>query len=246
MIRNSIAIARREFYAYFSSPVAYIAIFLYLVLLAITFFFKIPFLLPKEDFFAEKEASLRALFEWSLLLFTVFLPAISMRLLAEEKKMGTMEILLTLPVTDVEVVVGKLFGAVGFLLVALALTLAYPILLFAIGKPDLGPILGGYFGVLLVGMGYLAIGLMASSFTSSQVVAFLVAIVVCAFLTFVDRIPEALGIRALEPLNAMSFSYHFRSIARGVLDTRDIVFFVSIIVAALTIAHYSLSSRRWR
>jgi len=245
-MKNLWGIARREFYAYFGSPVAYIAIAVYLVLLGVTFFFKIPFLLPKDGFFEAKEATLRPLFEWSLFLFTVFLPAISMRLLAEERKLGTIEVLLTLPVTEMEVVAGKWLGAVGFLAVALALTLAYPLMVLALGKPDPGPLAGGYFGVLLVGSGYLALGLLASSWTSSQVVAFIVAIVLCAVFTFLDRIPEALGIHAVEAFDILSFNHHFRSMARGVIDSRDLVFFASVIAGSLTLASYSLESRKWR
>ena len=119
-MRNILAIARREFFAYFGSPTAYIAIALFLVLLGVTFFFEIPFLLPKDAFFEGRAADLRPLFEWMVFLFAILLPAISMRLLAEERKLGTLELLLTMPVTETEVVLGKLSGAVGFLLVALS------------------------------------------------------------------------------------------------------------------------------
>lgn len=245
-MKNIWTIAGREFHAYFGSPVAYIAIAVYLVLLGVTFFFRIPFLLPKEGFFEAKEATLRPLFEWSIFLFTIFLPAISMRLLAEERKMGTLEVLLTLPVTETEVVVGKWLGSVGFLMVALGMTLAYPLLVFALGKPDVGPLIGGYFGVLLVGASYLAVGLLASSWTNSQITAFIAAIVICSVLTFVDRVPEALGIHAVEAFQVLSFNHHFRSIARGVIDTRDLVFFASVIVGAIHLAGYTLESRKWK
>ncbi|NOZ00692.1 MAG: ABC transporter permease subunit [Deltaproteobacteria bacterium] len=245
-MRNILAIARREFFAYFGSPVAYIAIAVFLVLLGVVFFFKIPFLLPKENFFEAKEATLRPMFEWMVFLFTIFLPAISMRLLAEERKMGTIEILLTLPVTETEVVVGKLLGAMGFLGVATALTLAYPVMVGILGNPDIGPLVGGYFGVLLVGSSYLAVGLMASSWTRSQIVAFITAIVICAVFTFVDRVPEALGLHSVEAFDLMSFSRHFSSIARGVIDTRDLVFFFSVMVGSVVLASYSLEARKWR
>lgn len=245
-MRNVLTIARREFFAYFGSPVAYIAIAVFLVLLGVTFFFKIPFLLPKEDFFEAREATLRPLFEWMVFLFTIILPAISMRLLAEERRMGTLELLLTLPVTETEVVLGKFVGALGFLGIATAVTLAYPILVAALGTPDPGPLVGGYFGVLLVGAAYLAVGLLASAWTASQITAFLVAIAICAAFTFVDRLPEALGLPAIEAANLLSFNAHFRSIARGVLDTRDLVFFLSVIAGSVALAAHSLESRKWR
>jgi len=245
-MRNILAIARREFFAYFGSPVAYIAIAVFLVLLGITFFFKVPFLLPKEGFFEAKEATLRPLFEWMLFLFTIFLPAISMRLLAEERKIGTMEVLLTLPVTENEVVLGKLLGAMGFLGIATALTVAYPLMVGLLGNPDIGPLVGGYFGVLLVGSTYLAIGLLASSWTRSQITAFITAIVICAVFTFIDRVPEAMGIHSIEAFSMMSFNHHFQSIARGVIDSRDMVFFGSVIIGAVMLAGYSLETRKWR
>lgn len=245
-MRNILAIARREFFAYFGSPTAYIAIALFLVLLGVTFFFEIPFLLPKDAFFEGRAADLRPLFEWMVFLFAILLPAISMRLLAEERKLGTLELLLTMPVTETEVVLGKLSGAVGFLLVALALTLGYPILVMSLGRPDIGPLVGGYLGVLLVGAAYLSLGLLASSWTSSQVVAFLVAIVICTAFTFIDRVPEALGLRALPVFEVLSFNHHFKSIARGVIDLRDLVFFGSIVIGAITLTTWSLESRKWK
>lgn len=245
-MRNILAIARREFFAYFGSPVAYIAISLFIALLGITFFFRIPFLIPKDGFFEAREADLRSLFEWMVFLFAIILPAISMRLLAEERRMGTLELLLTWPVTEVEVVLGKLAGSLGFLGVAVALTLPYAILVVALGKPDVGPLVGGYFGVLLVGSAYLAVGLLASSWTSSQIVAFITAISICTAFTFVDRVPEALGMHSIEAANLLSFNHHFRSMARGVLDTRDLVFFLSVVVGAVALASHALESRKWK
>ncbi|OQC38338.1 MAG: ABC-2 family transporter protein [Deltaproteobacteria bacterium ADurb.Bin058] len=245
-MRNILVIARREFFAYFGSATAYIAIALFLALLGITFFFEVPFLIAKPAFFDARVADLRPLFEWMMFLFAILLPAISMRLLAEERKLGTLELLLTMPVTESEVVLGKLFGAVGFLLVALVLTLGYPLLVSILGRPDVGPIVGGYLGVLLVGTTYLALGLLASSWTSSQVVAFLLAIVISATFTFIDLVPEALGLKAIPAFEVLSFNYHFKSIARGVLDLRDIVFFVSIIIGAVMLTTWSLESRKWK
>jgi ABC-2 type transport system permease protein len=245
-MKNALVIARREYSAHFGSPTAYISISIFLALLGLTFFLKIPFLMPKPGFFEARDASLRYLFEWMVFLFTIILPAISMRLLAEEKKLGTIEILMTMPVTDMEVVLGKLLGASGFLVTALSVTLLYPLLLVILGNPDPGPIIGGYIGVLLVGMAYLAIGLLASSLTTSQITAFITAIVICATFTFVDRLPAAVGFHSVAALDLLSFSYHFRSIARGVIDSRDIVFFVSVLLVAMWLTSYSLESRKWK
>jgi len=245
-VKNALTIARREMKAHFASPAAYIAISIFLALLGVTFFLKIPVLMPKPAFFEAGDASLRYLFEWMLLLLSVVMPAVSMRLLSEEKKLGTIEILLTMPVTELDVVLGKLAGSLGFLSAALLLTLVYPVMLVVLGNPDPGPIIGGYMGTLLVGTAYLSIGLLVSSWTQSQVAAFLASVAICAAFTFMDRIPEALGIHAVQTLSVLSFSQHFRSIARGVIDSRDIVFFLGIICAAVAWTVYSLESRKWK
>ncbi len=241
-----LAIARKELHTYFGSPIAYIAISIYLLLVGITFFFKIPFLFPKDNFFVTRQATLRPLFEWSIVLFAIILPAVSMRLISEEKKDGTMEILLTMPVSDFQVVLGKFLGALVFLGVALLLTVFYAILVFSLGKPDIGPLIGGYFGVFLMGGAFLAIGLMASAWTKSQIVAFIIALLISAFFVFADRIPELFGLSQSNFFNIISFNYHFESIARGVLDSRDIIFFLSVIAVALELTRFTLESRKWR
>ena len=243
---NIWSIAKKELHAYSGSPIAYIAISIYLVLVGVTFFFKIPFLFPKENFFVAREATLRPLFQWTVVLFALILPAVSMRLFAEEKRDGTLEMLLSLPVSDFQVVMGKYLGALVFLAVGLGLSLVYAVLVFALGKPDIGPLIGGYFGVFLMGAGFLAIGLMASVWTRSQIVAFVTALAISGFLLFADRIPELLGIGEVRLFNMLSFNYHFESIARGVLDSRDIVFFFSVIVVAVELTRYTLESRKWR
>lgn len=245
-MRNVTAIARRELFAHFSSPAAWVAIAIFLALLGVTFFLRMPFLIEKPAFFEARDSSLRYLFEWMVFLFAIILPAISMRLIAEERKLQTLEILLTLPVTELEVVLGKLLGSFGFLLAAIILTMFYPLLLMVIGQPDPGSVVGGYLGVTLVSMAYLSIGLLASSLTSSQIVAFTISIVACAGLTFVDRVPEAVGMHSIAALEMISFGRHFNSMARGVLDTRDIVFFLSVIVTAVAWTVYSLESRKWK
>ena len=245
-MNNIAVIARRELSAHFASPTAYISIALFLAVLGIVFFLGIPFLIPKPPFFEGGEASLRYMFEWMVFLFAIFLPAVSMRLIAEERRIGTIELLMTLPVTETDVIVGKLLGSAGFLAVALLMTVPYVVLVALLGSPDPGPIVGGYAGVILVGASYLSIGLLASSWTSSQIMAFLASIAICTVFTFIDRLPEAAGLNSVEALNVMSFGYHFRSIARGVIDSRDIVFFAGVTALSLSWAVFSLESRKWK
>lgn len=245
-MKNILVIAKKEFHSYFNSPIAYIAISVYLLLIGVSFYSRISFLLPKEDFFDAKISTMRPLFEWSIFLFTIILPAVSMKLIAEEKKLGTIEILLTMPLRDIEIVLGKLFGSMGFLLIALLFTFIYPIIIFIIGNPDIGPIIGGYFGVFLIGGCYLSIGLMTSSWTSSQIVAFILALLISLFFAFVDNLSMLFGVKTQEFFNYISFNYHFGSISRGVLDTRDIIFFLSIITISVVITTFTLESRRWK
>ncbi|NUN12867.1 MAG: ABC transporter permease subunit [Myxococcales bacterium] len=242
-------IGKREFMSYFSSPIAYIAITVFLVLTGLQFFFGWLTIDPyasATDYFEANEASLRVLFEGVPLLFVVFLPAITMRLMSDEKRSGTMELLITLPVRDHEVILGKFLAALMFLIVALALTLPYVVTVYMLGNPDTGPIIGGYFGLLLVGACYCAIGLMTSTWTKNQIVAFLLGVLICAGFYFVDTLIGAAWESTRETLHLISFKYHFQNISRGIIDSRDLVFFLSLIVLAVLLSTYSLQSRKWK
>ena len=188
---------------------------------------------------------MRPFFEWVPLLFIFLLPAISMRLVAEEKRTGSLELLITMPIRDTEVVLGKLLGASLFLVVALGLTLAYPIAVSQLGPLDWGPVIGGYIGLLLLGLAYLSVGLMTSTWTRNQIVAFILALLVCGFLYYIDDMAGLLSDRAREIAAHMSFQAHFENVAKGVLDTRDVIFYLSVTAVAVTIGKFSLEARRW-
>ncbi len=231
------AVAKREFFAYFNSPVAYIVVSLYLLFVGLIFWI---------TFFAPPAAlTMRNFFSISSIVLLLYAPAITMRLLAEERGSGTLEILTTMPVRDIEIVTGKYLAAVALLAITLLLTVPYALTLLSIGDMDTGPILGGYLGLLMVGSAYLAIGLLFSSFTPHQMVAFFGALIVCLLFFFVDKFVAFFSASASSLIEFISFDYHFRSIARGVVDTRDIVFFFSVIGLSLTAAYASLESRRW-
>ncbi len=238
-MKNIWVIAKREFRAYFDSPIAYVAITVFLVITGVLFFFA-------EEFFATGESTLRPLFDWVPLIFVFYLPAISMRLLSEERRSGTYELLATMPVRDVEVVLGKYLSAIGFLLVSLALTVVLPIIVAMAGDVDWGPIVGGYVGLFLVGAAYLAVGLMTSAWTRSQVISFVLSFLICGFFFYVDRFIGAMWESTRDVVAYFSFHHHFLNISRGVIDSRDIVFYVSLIVATLLVASYSLQRRRWK
>lgn len=234
------AIAKREFRSYFDSPIAYVSITVFLVITGVLFFF------AGEDFFEANQASLRKLFEWVPLVFVFYLPAVSMRLLSDERRSGTLELLVTMPVRDSEVILGKFVAALGFLAVTLALTFVYPAVVAIVGDPDWGPIVGGYFGLFLIGAVFLAVGLMTSAWTKNQIIAFVLALLINAFFYYVDRLVGAVWEGTKDVFAYLSFQHHFQDIQRGVIDSRDLVFYGSLILVAVLIASYSLASRRWK
>jgi ABC-2 type transport system permease protein len=233
----ALVISKREIRTYFNSPVAYIVVTVFTIVFGFFFF---------NNVFVEKQADMRGFFSLAPLMFCFFAPAITMRLLAEEKGSGTIEILITMPVRDWEVVVGKWLAAMALLATTLLLTLVFAITVAKLGPLDKGPALGGYFGLLLLGGTYVSIGVMASSFTRNQVVALIIAFGICFALFLLGKVlpfvPEKLqGIVAF-----ISTDTHFENVSRGVIDSRDLVYYVSVIALTLLIATTSLESRKWK
>lgn len=236
---NVLAVFRRELYSSFDSPLAYIVVPVFLGLVA-------TFSLWFQDIFSQGVVSLRTFFFWSSLFFVVLVPAITMRLFAEERRTGSLELLVTLPLSDAEVVLGKYLSALALLVVALLLTATYPVTMASMGELDWGPVLGGYLGLFLLGAALCGIGVAASAVTSNQVVAFLLAMVLCllpfAMGFFLHKVPAGL----LPVVQYLCFDYHFGNMARGVLDTRDLVYFLSVGVGGLAIAVLALRHGRLR
>jgi len=235
-VRNTTTIALKEFKSYLASPMAYVVTGIFLVFTG--FFFQ-------SSLTTYSETSIRGFLGWGSILLLLLAPVLTMRLLAEEKKMGTLELLLTAPVRDNEVIVGKFLGSLGILTAMLALTFYYPLLLMWFGDPDWGPIATGYLGLFLLGGASLAVGLFASSLTSNQIVAAVVAGGVLFALWFVgmaaDLLPEAMG----EVIGYLSLSSHFPDFMRGMIDTRGIIYYLSITVLFLFLAIRSLENSRW-
>ncbi len=234
-----LTIFRKEFRSFFASPVAYIFIISFLVVTNWLFF---------RTFFIVGQASLRNFFGLLPWIFLFLAPVVTMRAWAEEKKLGTIEVLMTLPVRTHEVVAGKFLACVAFLVIALVLTGTLPLTVMVLGNPDPGPLWGGYLGACLLGAAYIAIGLFASGITENQIVSFIVAIVICfAFLIVGENIvlysvPSALG----SVFAYLGLGSHFQSIGRGVIDTRDIVYYLSMIVFFLILNYLTIESRRWK
>ncbi|MDP3879034.1 MAG: ABC transporter permease [Dehalococcoidales bacterium] len=230
------AIALKEFKSYLSSPMAYVVTGIFLVLTG--FFFGIS---PSTYL----ETSINGFLGTGSILLLLLASVLTMRLIAEERKMGTLELLLTAPVRDSEVIIGKFLGSLAILVAMLALTFYYPLLLILFGDPDMGPIATGYLGLLLLGSASLAIGLFASSLTSNQIVAAVVAggllFALWFFGTAASFLPQAIA----QVVGYFSISSYFPDFMRGIIDTRGIVFYLSITVLFLFLAIRSLENSRW-
>lgn len=234
-----LVIAKRELNSFFDSLMAYILLALFL---GFTGFF--TWILGGNDVFFIGQASLAQFFSYANLSFFIFIPALTMQLLAEEKKIGTLELLLTKSVTDRQVVFGKFLAAVTMLAIALLFTLPFVITIFSIGNADVGQIISGYFGLLLTGAAFVSIGLYASSLTSNQIVSFLIALIISVFFQFIfGLLSSSLPGVAGEIFDQLSVSTHFESVSRGVLDTRDLFYFASVIFLGLFLSEFSLTKR---
>jgi len=231
------AIFKKEFVSYFISPIAYVFIVVFLIGTNFMYF---------QPFFLINQADMRSYFGLLPWVFLFFVPAITMRGWAEEKKSKTVELLLTWPVSDAEVVLGKFLASLAFLAITVALSVTIPVTLFIIGSPDPGPIIGGYAGALLMGAAYLAIGLWVSSHTENQIVAFILAWVAIFVLMIVGHPLVTLKTPAfLVPLfSFLGLFTHFESIERGVIDTRDVIYYLSMAGVFLFLNAQSLGGRK--
>ena len=237
-MRTVQAVAWKEIQIYFGSPTAYIV---GLIFLALTGFF-----FAQDLGVAFPEASLSNFFQGATIILILMAPALTMRLLAEEQKMGTIELLLTAPVRDWEVVLGKYLASLVFLLATLLLTLYYTILLIVFASPDMGPIYAGYLGLVLYGAASLSVGILASTLTSNQIVAAVVAMGVLLALYFVDAASGVAGGFGSTLIDEIGIKSHFDDFERGVIDTKHIVYYVSLTTFFLFLTIRALESRRWR
>ncbi len=238
---NCLTIASKEFRSYFRTPIAYVFLTVFLLIMGWLFFW-----VGDPPFFKRGVVEMRSFFSYLPFVFLFFIPAVSMRMWSEEKKLGTLEILLTMPMREGEIVFGKFLAGFGLLLLSFVLTLPIPIILGIVGDPDFGPIWGGYIGSLLLGAAYLSIGLFASGLTENQIVAFIVGVVLCFIFLFIGLLPlQGILPVALEGLvSYLSLSTHFASIQRGVLDTRDLVYYILLVVFFLYLNTRFVKSRR--
>jgi ABC-2 type transport system permease protein len=219
-----IHIFKKEFETYFISPIAYIVISVFLLVTGWFFFM---------TFFLQNQANLRDFFALLPITFSFVIPAVTMRLFSEEFNVGSYEILLTMPVTFRDVILGKFFAAVAFVVAMLFPTLAYPITVSFLGQLDWGPVVGGYAGAVLLGATFSAIGLFASSLTRNQIIAFIIAMAICFMLTLIDKMLFFLPQSLLNFLEYLGAGFHFDNISKGIIDSRDILYFLSLVFVSL-------------
>jgi ABC-2 type transport system permease protein len=245
-MRTTLTIAKREFRSSFDSPLAYVVICLALVMLGFVFFYL------NGGFWQADRATLQQLFIWAPRgLSFLIVPVVTMRLLAEEKRSGTLEMLITLPVRDHEVILGKFLGAWGLVLILIASTALYPIMMFYfpwhLGALDVGPVKSGYLGLFFYSAAATALGLLVSALTESQVIAFFITFVLLFVLHFIGfGIENASSSgRLRDVISFISFDARLAPFARGQIITRDIIYFVSIAVGCLMAAFRALERRKW-
>lgn len=242
-----LAIFSKEFTTFFASLIGYMVIGVFLAVLGL-----LLWVFPDYSILEESYAQLDGLFQLAPTIFMFLLPAITMRSLAEEQQTGTIELLFTRPVSDWQIVSGKFLACFALVLVALLPTVMYYVTVWQLGAPkgnlDSGGILGSYIGLLALAAVFVAIGIFASSLTNNQIVAFVLATFLCFFFylafDYLSRLPVFFG-KSDDIVQSMGIQYHYEAMSRGVVDTRNVVYFLSLIALFLAATVLSLSRRRW-
>jgi ABC-2 type transport system permease protein len=253
MVRNVATIAGKELRGYFASPVAWVVMGIFAVGFgAFYYLFLTAFVQAgmRQQFGPSannvNNDMIRPLLQNASVLVLFLLPMATARTYAEEKRSGTIELLLTSPVTDVEIILGKFLGAVGLFLGLLAVTALYIGLLFLVGRPEWRPILSGYLGLLLLGSCFISLGLFISSTTKNQIVAGIATFVISLMFWIVSWFSDSAGPGLSPILNYLSITQHFEDFGKGVIDTKHVIFYLSFITFALFLTLKSVDSERWR
>ena len=230
---------KKELMSYFNSPIAYIFIAVFLVAGNWLFF---------QSFFIYQQATMREYFVLLPWIFLFLSPAVTMRLWAEEKKSGTIEFLLTMPLTVTQAVLAKFFGALVFMFLALLLTFTIPVSISLIGRVDIGPLIGSYLGSLLLAGAYLSLGLFMSALTRNQIIAFVLGLVACfaAFIIGSNFVLLAAPSVLVPLLQFLGLGAHFENIARGVIDSKDVIYYLSFIFLFLWLNINIIEKKAWK
>jgi ABC-2 type transport system permease protein len=254
-VRNVLAIAIKEFRSYFASPIAYILIGLFSLLFGWFFYvFLMAFVQQSEQMMQfggggganVNQMMIRGLFQNTAVIILFVMPMITMRTYSEEKRSGTIELLLTSPITDVEIILGKFLGALALYGAMLLVTMVYIAILFRIGNPEWRPIVAGYLGLLLMGGCFLSVGLFISSLTKNQIVAGFLTFATFLMFWVINWMGESSGPTAKDVLNYLSITEHFDDFSRGIVDTKHLVYYLSFITFGLFLTAKSVDSERWR
>ena len=233
-MKQAFHIFKKEFYAYFLSPIAYIVISIFLVVTGWFFF---------STFFIFNMAGMRNFFAMMPIIFSFVAPAVTMRLFSEELNVGSYELLLTMPITIRQVVLGKFLAGTVFMTLMLLPTISYPLTISFLGELDWGPVIGGYIGAFLLAGAYCAVGLFASSLTRNQIIAFIIGLAICFSLTVVDKMLFFLPRSLLGLFSYLGADAHFANISKGIIDTRDLLYFLSVMFLGLYGTHLSVEER---
>ena len=259
-MRQTLAIFTREMRSYFSSPVAYAVLAAFLFLTGLLYdqlldsFLQFQYVLAQQAQRGQptpppnvNDFVVRSYLQFFVQIVPIaFLPLITMRLFPEEKRQGTMELLLTAPVTDVQIVLGKYLAALGFYVVMLMASFVHMVFVFVWGAPDLGPLLAGYLGLFLIGAAFLSLGLFISSLTESQIVAGVITFALSSLLYMVGFSSSLVGESLGRVLSYLSIVTHYQDFGKGVIDTKDVLYFVSLSVLGVFLTVRSVESLRWR
>ncbi len=250
---NVVALARKELRSYFASPIGYVIVGLFALLFGYFFYAYLGFFVRNSEQMMMggrtpnvNQDMVRGVLLNSAVIILFIMPMITMRTYSEEKRSGTIELLLTSPITDVQIILGKFLGAMGLYAVMLAVTMIYIAILFFLGNPEWKPILAGYLGLLLMGGCFVSVGLLISSLTKNQIVAAVVTFAVFLMLWVINWIGENSGPTTREIVNYLSITHHFDDFARGIIDTKHVIYYLSFITFGLFLTAKSVDSERWR
>lgn len=212
-------IFKKEFKGYFISPIAYIVISIFLILTGWFFF---------STFFLYGQAEMRSFFSLLPIVFSFVIPAITMRLFSEEFNTGSYELIMTMPVSSLDIIIGKFMASAAFVIIMLVPTFFYAVCISFIGDLDWGPVIGGYIGAILLGASFSAIGLFASSLTRNQIIAFITGMSLCFLLTLIDKMLFFLPEAAIGFFQYLGADFHFQNVSKGIIDSRDLLYFISV------------------
>ncbi|MBI3752689.1 MAG: ABC transporter permease subunit [Deltaproteobacteria bacterium] len=258
-MRNFFLIFKKEFKSYFASPIAYVVITMFLILSGYFFYNTLalfstisfqatlnPMLAKQVGLLNITESVVRPLFGNISVILLLIVPLLTMRLFSEEKKSGTIELLLTYPITDMEVLLGKFLACMAVFAIMIALTILYPLMIIAFGQPETGPIITGYIGLLLVGASFVSLGIFASSLTENQIIAATVAFGLLLLFWMISFSASLAGQTLGDVLLYISLTAHLDGLAKGVIDTEDIVYYLIFITLFLFLTLRILESKKWR